>query len=405
MRTRLFVRLHRDAVLPGARCEWILRGSRGEEINRGIAPVDAMPRASELIGIIAHDLLVIRSVPLPPGRRARTSAALASAIEPFLLSDPASNYVAHLGDAGAGMSVLAAASRAWVDSCLQKFADARLSMSRLIGETSLLEQQDRVWVAVCIADGGFLRLDGELATGLDHTIDGQVPESIKARARQGSGQVQRLRIYHAQEHVVARWQDELQVPVEYAGRWDWAAATAGRRGASLRAAPDLLSAFRRGAESSRKLLRHWRTPAAIAACALLVHVLATIAQWSIGAAERAKLRSDIHASFREVVPAAEPLVDPVLQTRRALGSVRRGAGLYASNDLISMLGRFAAASGALPPGSLQAIRFSAGTLDAELSAVPAAQLERLVDRLRSDGLHVETRASAAQVQLTMRAEP
>ena len=402
MSARLFVRLERDAAVTGVSSPWILRDAHGNELDRGSAMPSTLPKASEIIGLIAHDGIVIRTVQLPPGRRARTPVALAAAMEPYLLSDARTNYILLLAEARDGNSVLAALARGWIDACLAAFAAAGRPIDRLVSETSLPARSRDVGVAVCLPQGGFLRLADEVAIGLDGTLNGNIPLSLSAQFECDAGRrPERLRVYQDTPLATEHWQQVLGLPIEAAGRWDWAAAT---NTTPLHALPDLLGAIRRQGTDKKATVRRFRIPAALAAGILLAHMAATVVHWALGARERALLNAQVRAAFRNSVSPSEPLVDAVLQTRRALGVAQRNSGQYAKSDLTYLLGRFAAELSAAPAGRVHSITFSTGALELELDAVPPARLERLLEQLRSHGIKAESRASGARLQLKLQAE-
>jgi len=408
MNTRLYVRLHREACVPGARCAWILRDSRGGELRRGESVLTALPAADTVVGVLAQDLVLVRAVVLPPGRRARTAAALASAIEPHVLSDPASNHVVVLREARDGSTVLAAMARNWLDACLASLGDARRPPAKLVLESSLVPRTLQCWVAVCRADGGFLCLPDEQAVTLDAAADGVLPEGLKwhLQSTVPAARPTLLRVHHgSQAFDVAAWQAALGVDVERADAWDWADATATGAGYDPAQTVDLLAALRREQSAAEPRMPYWRTPLVLAALVLVVHVGATLTHYGLRAAERSRLRADIDAGFRQVAGPNEPLVDAVLQTQRTLAAARRAAGQYAPGDFMPLLARLAGETANLPPAGLRSVQYSAGSLTATWNGVPAAALEKSAQQLRSHGLRVDVTGTPAQMQMIVRAQP
>lgn len=408
MNTRLFVRLHREACVPGARCAWILRDARGSELRRGESVLAALPAADAVVGVLAQDLVLVRAVGLPPGRKARTPAALASAIEPHLLSDPASNHVVVLREARDGTTVLAAMARSWLDTCLASLGQAHRSPAKLVLESSLVPRVPECWVAICRPDGGFLCLPDEQAITLDTAADGAVPEGLRwhLQSTPPAARPPRLRVHHGPQAIdAAAWEAALGVAVERAAAWDWADATATGAGFDPAQTVDLLAALRRERSAAEPRLPYWRTPLLLAALVLVVHVGATLTHYGLRAAERSRLRADIDAEFRKSAGPNEPLVDAVLQTQRTLASARRAAGQYAPADFMPLLARLAAETAHLPPAALRSVQYGAGTLTATWSGVPAAALEKSAQQLRSHGLRVDVAGTPAQTQMVIRAHP
>jgi len=410
MSTRLYVRFTRDANVPGARSAWVLRDSRGTLLRRGEDTFAALPSADQIIGVLAQDLVLIRAVPLPPGRRARTPAALANAMEPYLLTDPAANYVLLLEERAAGSALIAAIARKWLDAVLGECARARRSPARLIVESSLLERSRDRWIAVCRPDGGFLATPDGLAVALDRAPDDGIPEGLVWQARAataGAAQSQALRV-HADPSLrvdTDRWQAALGMTVERAGPWDWTQAVGPETGFRLEAVPDFLSALGSNRSTTEARMRHWRLPLALAALALILHIGASAIHWGMRAAERAALRAEIDAVFRKSVSASEPLVDAVLQTRRALAAAQRASGQYAPDDFVPLLGRLAAESANIAPHAMVTLQYGAGALTAEWRGVPAANVERMAEQLRARGMRVEITTAAPLTRVTLRASP
>lgn len=405
--TRLFVRLHRDAHVPGARLPWVLRDNRGALLRRGEDKLSTLPAAGQLVGVLAQDQVAIRPVSLPPGRRARAPIALANAMEPFLLSEPAANHVLVLGEHGS-YTLLAAIARDWLAATLSALGQVKRPPARLIVESALLERAPGRWTAVCRADGGFLVTDDGQTIALDAAHDGGVPEGLRwARNAAESAAPALLRVYHDAATPIDRraWQSALGMAVEDAGAWDWARATGAEAGFRPEAATDVLAELDRGHSATRPRLRRWRVPLVLAAAVLGVHVGASVIHWAMGSAERAALRAEMNAVFRKSVSASEPLVDPVLQTRRALGAAQRAAGQYAPDDFMTLLGRVAAESAGTPPLALRAIHYAGGTLSLEWHDLPAASVERMAEQLRARGLRVELSGAAPQMRMSVRVEP
>jgi len=410
MSTRLYVRLTRDANVPGTRSAWVLRDGRGALLRRGEDTFAALPAADQIVGVLAQELVQIRAVALPPGRRARTPAALANAMEPYLLTEPQANYVVLLEESSAGGAVLAAVARSWLDTVLGELARAHRRPSRLIVESALLGRSRDSWIAVCRADGGFLATPDGVAIALDRAPDDGVPEGLvwQARAAVAAGSAPRVLRVHPDATVrfdAHSWQDALGVAVERASPWDWTLATGADSGFKLDAATDFLAALGRERSAGAPRMRAWRLPLTLAALALVLHIGATVTLWGMRSAERAKLRTEIESVFRKSVSASEPLVDAVLQTRRALAAAQRASGLYAPDDFASLLGRVAAESSGIASNALASLQYSGGVLTAEWRGVSAAAIERIVEQLRARGLRVEIATAAPLVRLTVRAEP
>lgn len=410
MRQTLYVRLHRDAAVPGERCDWVLRARSGEALRRGSDPLAQIPRAPSVVGILSQEMVLVRSVRLPPGRRARTPVALAAAIEPYLLSDPAANHVIALGDESDGTTVIAAVARAWLDACVAALAASGHAPERLAIESDLVGKAAGTWTAVCHADGGFLCTGRRHVETLDACAPGAVPQALRllVSAAPPDSRPGTLAVHgHSGLGLDAtHWARELGVAVEARGPWDWIEATALERGSPHNAMSDLLRRVASSGDAAPPA-RRWRLPVALAAAALVLHVGATALWWAQRSAERTALNERIGAAFQRAVGPQVPLVDARIQTERALDRARRAAGEYADADFVPLLARVAAlaTTAGLPPGALRTLAYSPGSLVLEWENVPPAALERLAAELKAQALRVEVARQGARATLSVRRSP
>jgi type II secretion system protein L len=403
MSTRVYVRLDRDAAVPGKRCEWVLRDRRGAELKRGVGLLESLPRADAVIGVLAHDLVLIRAIELPPGRRARTPAALANAMEPYLLSDPATNHVVGLASLPNGKTLIAALARTWLNACLTAFANAHRPLVAMTIESSLIAVEPGSAVAVCHADGGFVVSANTEPMALDAAAEGDVPAGLASYLRDPSLRgIGSLRVYHPSSRLSAdTWERALGVSVTTLGAWDWRRATDPANGFNPKTVPDVLAALARESTDDVPVLRRFQVPVALAASIVVLHFSLTAVHWYMQRAERDRLRAEIETHFRQSVSSTEPLVDPLLQTERALVAAQRQAGLYAAQDFIALLSRLAAESAGLPP--VRTLNYSESVLTCEWRAPDAAAVERVASQLRAKGFTAEITSGPAGARLALKA--
>lgn len=407
MSQTLYVRLHREADVPGERCAWILRARSGAELRRGHDPLERMPKAPTVVGVLSQDMVLTRTLRLPPGRRARTMAALASAIEPYLLSEPAANHLVALGDEADGTTAIAAVTRAWLDSCIGTLSASGHRPAKLIAESDLVPRPAQTWTAVCHEDGGLLCAGDRHTETLDACVPGSIPQALRLQVKQAAGATPPRTLIVFADDVIgldpAHWTRELGIAIEPRGAWDWALATAPERGFRLAACTDLLP--RTDVEPGGGMsLRHWRVPLYLAAGTLLLHAGATLVWWSQRNAERIALNERIVAAFQRAVGPKEPLVDADIQTGRALDQAKHGAGEYTTGDFMSLLARVTsiAATAALPASALKRMQYAPNSLVMEWENVPAGSLERMLAELKTQGLRAELAQQGARSTLTLR---
>lgn len=409
MSQTLYVRLHREANVPGERCDWILRARSGAELRRGRDPLDRMPKAPTNVGVLSQDMVFTRAVRLPPGRRARASTALASAIEPYLLSEPAANHVIALGDDATGTTAIAAVARAWLDSCVGALRASGHPPTKLIVESDLVPRAADAWTAICHTDGGLLCAGGRHAETLDACAPGAAPEVLRLRIQAAGASQPRSLVVFADDGVgldPKRWTQTLGMDIDPRGPWDWALATAPEHGFRIADCADLLP--RVDAEPGGGMsVRRWRVALYLAAGTLLLHTGATVVWWSQRNAERNALNDRIVTAFQHAVGPKEPLVDAGIQTGRALDQARRSAGEYATGDFMSLLARVTslAVTAELSATALKSLQYAPDSLVLEWENVPGGSLERVVAELKAQGLRADVTRQGARSTLTLRTTP
>lgn len=406
MSSTLYIRLHREANVPGEACSWILRSRSGEAMRRGADRLERMPKASTVVGILSQDMVLTRTLRLPPGRRARTPAALANAIEPFLLSDPAANYVVALGDEDDGTTVVAAVTRSWLDSCVSAMRASMHAPTKILVESDLVPRTERGWTAICRADGGLLRTGTRHAETLDACAPGSIPEVLRLQLK-GTAESARphtLAVY-ADETLEAdrdRWAADLGIDVVLRGPWDWALGTAPETGFRLSTCTDLMPHLAAGADSGRLTMRRWRLPLYLAIGSLVLQVGASVAWWMQRNAERSALEARIASAAMRALGPKEPIVDASVQTARALDQARRAAGEYATGDFVRLLAQATslAQGTAMPQGTLKRLQYAPNTLTLEWENAPPATIERLASELKLQGLRTEVAQHGTRTALT-----
>lgn len=410
MAERLYIRLDRAAPSPGQACEWVLRSARGTMLGSGCDRLDRLPRSSALIAVAAQELALTQVVRLPPGRRARTRVALASALEPHLLSEPEANHIFELGDTADGRTVLGAMRRDWLSDCLQALARNGRKPSRMILEAALAPARPERWSVVRRPDGGFVATGDARIVALDAATGEAVPAGLRwlvREARASSTPVVTIQVYSAGTTPIdcRLWTHALELPVEDAGTWDWRQRTDPATGFDPMHAIDVLSGFESGAGEHRTARTPLRAGASLAALLLLAHVGATGIYWLRASAEHNRLQQDIWRQFQTRIAPSEPLVEPLLQARRALSRARHAAGQYGPDDLVPLLGELAAASPSVPGPRMHDLQFSSGTLSVRFNGAPEATIERMLVALRERGLQAEMSSDAEPLRLVLRAAP
>ncbi|MGK0673500.1 MAG: type II secretion system protein GspL [Halothiobacillaceae bacterium] len=140
---------------------------------------------------------------------------------------------------------------------------------------------------------------------------------------------------------------------------------------------DLLGHDRR--EDLRERLRPWRTPAILAATALLLQGGLMLHDIRNLERQRAAMQAEIERMAHEAAPEVKRWVNPVVQLRQLTTG---GATYPAESGMLDMLAKLAPALAARPDIKLGPLRFQGGTLEAQLSAAESGSFEALLETLR-----------------------
>jgi len=202
--------------------------------------------------------------------------------------------------------------------------------------------------------------------------------------------IKRISAYGRDAERVFRLAGPLGVTIDLAQREVDAAATEG-------AVNLLQNTFaQRGAFTSFALNR-LRTgslkPLAIwAAVAAATYVVGMNLHWLKLDSESRALRTGMENSFRSAFPEATAVVDPLLQTKRQLGTLRSRAGIPSADDFTVLNAQAAQLMSMAPVGSVAGIEYRDGTLRVKFK--PGSPLD--------PALQNSLRAQAIQLGLNLR---
>lgn len=131
------------------------------------------------------------------------------------------------------------------------------------------------------------------------------------------------------------------------------------------AAIDFMSARQGGALSrawSTIDRRAWRVPGALALASVVIAIAGLNAHWWVLHQEQAALRARMDAAFAQVFAPGTARVDPVLQLRRHVATLRARAGQASSDDFVPLASALGLALGAQATDALAAIDYRDGRL-------------------------------------------
>ena len=392
---RVFIDAPLDAQREHA---WALYDPAGRMIEAGRSASTAWPTADRHEAVLGADAVRAVALALPPLPRDRQLAAATFALEERLATAPEDAVVA-LRPAADGRVLALVTSR----ELARSLSDAVPPFQRAIAEPELASVVDG-WRWCESPDSAFVRTSDGGAFSVSSSVDGTLPPELEiALAQAGREQRAPARIVVdriADAPTLQRWSSQTGVVFAAGTPWSWQAQARG----AFSSATDLLGALAIAptatASPGRSLLA---SAAAIAALALLLHVIAGIGTWlwqrfELARAERELLAIALQAGARNANAS-----NAVVELASLYATARHRAGREAHTDAMPLFARAAPALAALPSGSLRTATWSAGAWTLELGAIDDATLSSLVARMRAAGLsslHART-SSGVRVRLTL----
>ncbi len=364
-----------------------LRWRRMDGVNTraGLSPLGELPRDGNVELIIPASRVLLTRVKLPPGNAQKLTDVVGYAVEDKLLGDPETIHAA-LGSRAADGTVSAAIiDRAWLIKIRDDFAAAGLRPLRMTSEIALVPATAGAWDALWHGNHGWLRTGPELGLLLDDA-GGGAPLALRLALREAraSGAAPERILVHAAEGNelpdLARWQQELDLPVEAAAPWSWQRADIpALRGINLlqgRFAPS---------RSRAELLSRYRLPIRLAAVIGGLYIIVSIADWAWLAWQKHALQAQMTQTFKTAFPDAKAIVDAPLQMRRNLADLKRARGEAQPGDLLPQLANavpIARAAG----GTAHGVQYERGKLQLDLRLPQVQAAEALNQRLSAAGV-------------------
>ena len=389
----LFIPPEAESFGPDTICEWALLDASGAPLRSGSDPLHALPRLRGAWVVLPANRVLFTQMALPPVSAARLAELLPFAVEDKLMSDPGTIHavVAPRARAGAGLargdSIIAVVDKPWLSRVLGALATQGIVPGSVVPESELFPRAPGEWNIVlpaAAAGAAFLVRDDGLGVAFDYDAAHGVPFSVQLALKEAAAAPARLRVYGGDAALDAQaWSAALGVPVERTAlpSPEQRAAALLRSGAGQRI--DLLtgSLAARYAQRTgwRELARAARPALWMAGALVAVHVAFVTLDWWRLDRERASLDAQMTAAFKDAFPEARAIVDPALQMRRNLDTLRRERGLSDDSDFMVLAGRAARAiegSGA----RTRAVQFSGRRLALDIEADSPAALQAVATR-------------------------
>jgi type II secretion system protein L len=389
---------------PARDAEWALFDASNRLVRTGHGTKANWPGADALEAVIAATRGRLATLVLPPLPAARAAAAVRFALEDQLAGTAEDSHIAPGVQRADGAVSVAIVDQAWMRAFVAASAKSGIRWDKVMLESDLAQPPAGGWCWCAAAPDrpGFARTaDGAtIAVGAVH--DGAPPDELVlalAGSRASRPRAVRVDITDVTPALVARAREATGVEFTVGTPWRWHSAPA----TAFAGAIELQSgAFGPAPAAPRVDLGRWlRAPLVIAACALGIHVLATLGQWLWLQWQSAELRRELVALAHTAAPDAPADLAPATAIARRDAALRHGAGQAAADDLLPLLARAAPVLANIPAGAMRSLRYADGHVVLELQKLDATQLSRMQQDLQGAGLVAIAAPTASGARLRL----
>ncbi|MBL8521860.1 MAG: hypothetical protein JNK75_14475 [Betaproteobacteria bacterium] len=382
-------------------------------LREGRGVLAETPAADRIVAVAPVARILYLETALPPVSKAKRNALLNYAIEDKLTIDPDTVHATVLSESGNAEYVVAVVDKHWLRGAIDWLSAAARAPQALVCEADAIHAKPGEWVVAPGAPHGFARRDDGFVLHLDATHADDVPFALglalnEARNRQRLPAALVLALPPARmndaEALCAAWQSALNVPVRAERRNGGAAQALAASRANLLAGE--FAPRRAGAMGVRPA---WGSVLVLLVIIGAIHLSFTAIDNARMRTERERRVAAMTATFREVFPATEAVVDAPLQMQRKLAELKRERGvaqLDAPRRAIEAMAAFAAREAGLARApELMSMSMAEGVVRTKWRVAEPRELAPFVDAARASGTYGVERVdepSARQVVLTMR---
>ena len=375
---------------------WALFDDNEAVVQSGCSTPDTWPAAQRREAVLAAACVRIVALQLPPLPPDRVRAAASFALEDQLAGPAEEQHIAVSPQRADGTVEAIVASHALV-------ADLVLHFDRILAEPALAPRpaaQHWRWYSSGTGGGFVRRPDGStFATG-EH--DGTPPELMLALDHASHRESSPLAVeaaFEPGERTTVDFAERAGAPLVPTAVWRWDRSG---RAAFAQAADLRQGEFAPGTpDRVPGAARLFRWAAALAAVAIVVHVVASIGEWTVLRVEDWRVRSALATLASEL--GASGTDDPAGAIARRHADARHRAGLAAPADALPLLARAAPALAALPSGALKSATYGEGHWTFEFAKLDADAAGRLELQLAGAGLSTlqATNAAGARMRVSL----
>jgi len=374
---------------PARESEWALFDASHRVVRTGRSARTGWPAADDVEAVIGAARGRVVTISLPPVPALRLPAAARYALEDQLAGAADDSHIAPATQSADGSLRVAIIEDAWMHSFVAASLKSGIQWRKVMLESDLAQPPPGgwCWCAAAADQPGFVRTAIGATIAVSPVRGNSLPDEITvalAGSRAQRPRAVRADIAGATPALMAHARETTGVEFSAGAPWRWHAASP----AAFSAAIDLQSgAFGTLPSAQRIDLVRWLRPALlIAACAVGVHVLASVGQWLWLHWQSSDLRRDLATVARTAAPDAPADLAPATAIARRDASLRHSAGLAAADDFVPLLARAAPVLSRLPPGATRSLRYADGHVVVDLQKLDATQLSRVQQDLQRDGL-------------------
>jgi general secretion pathway protein L len=333
-----------------------LTAREGKLLRSGAASLPELaPQLAQVQRVVlllaASDVTLLR-MPVPPLSAARLKAALPALVEDRLITDAADCVLVATPEVS-GMRSIAVIERDWLQ--------AVVASVRALGARQI--------VALPLQLALPLPAQGAAATVTE--MQQQIDLAVRVSAFEGMGlpmvplataEGWEVEVCRALLSLAAQQQIVLSVPAARVDAYRHAAQSLAQEGMQIRVeeenwqqlahgadriALDLMAGLEDAASKAVNWQR-WRWPLVLAACLLLLNVLALNWDWWRLKSEAGDTRAAMLRTYKNAFPADSVVIDPLAQARQKIAIAQRRNGQAAPHDFIALAATMGEAWAAMP---------------------------------------------------------
>ena len=384
---------------------WALFDAAGSLKDSGTSRADAVPAADRLEVVISAAQARIASVTLPPLAPGRVAGAAAFAVEDQIAGPGDAQHLATSTQAADGRVRVVIVARDMI-AAWSAFTAGGREASRVVAEPDLVARDGTThWCARDAAGhDGFLRLsDGRAlpvgTLGADGSLPTEIVLALGPAQRKGRAPANVSVDAPVTDASLARWSSETGATFVRGKPWRWqdAGPPAFAAALELRQARESKPAAR-----GRELRRLFVPALAIAAMALVLHVVLTLGEWATqkySAWQRGHDWAEVAAGAGIAPVLASTPASAAAAIARRYAAEKHAHGQPAPDDALPLLARSAAALAALPQGTVKSAVYSDGHWTFDLGRVDAGEARRLDASMRASGVPALVATSAAGTRM------